>query len=175
MVAVEVAEMETTIQHLREQVRDLELTCRALEVENQMYQARCTVAEAAALDELVRSTQMRQTMTDMSAMLIAGLRKMEDNVDEARRVQAEREARRLEQERALEVGSGHLPLFMGQGPDAPVTAPSEPQLPPEAEPLGEISTSSQSLIPTNAFQPDLETDLERLTKLGEPDKVSNFR
>lgn len=168
MVAIEVAEMETTIQFLRDQVRDLELTNRALEAENAIYQSRLQVAEAAALDELVRSTQMRQTLTDMSAMLISGLRKMEENVDRERRTRAEKEARRIEQERALEVGSGDVPLFMEKNETPPETAPPPPD---------EIETSSLDRIPANAFAPvDLESDLQKLERLGKgDDKDPAFR
>ena len=170
--AVEVAEMETMLNELRERLRDVELTNRALEAENALYQSRNGVLEESALNELVRSTQMRQILTDMSALLIAGLKKMEENVDAARRDRAEREARRLEQERALEVGSGDLPIFMDQEAAAPVTAPSRS----EAEALGEeIETSSLDRIPVNEWGPDPESDIEKLAKLGEPDKGPSFR
>lgn len=170
MVAIEVAEMETEINALRERARTLELTNRALEAENALYEARCRASDEAALNELVRSTQMRQILTDMSAMLIAGLKRMEESVDVARRDRAEREARRIEQERALEVGSGDLPLFMDQNETPPQPAP-----PPE-----EIESSSLNKIPANEWaepskEPDVESDIERLARLGEPDKGPTFR
>lgn len=172
MVAVEVAEMETTIHNMREHVRDCERTIAALEAENAMLRERCERAERDALDELIRSTQMKQTMTDMSSMLIAGLRKMEHQVDEDRRARAleriEKEERRAAQERALEVGSGGLPLFMDSDETPPQPAP-----PPE-----EIETSSLDKLPPASFQPDIETDLQKLARLGsggEPDKGDTFR
>lgn len=173
MVAVEVAEMETTIQYLRDQVRELEITNRALEAENAMYEARCSTAEASSMDELVRSTQMKQMMTDMSSLLLAGLRKMEEEVTADRRSRAEKEARRREQEKALEVGSDDKPLFLDKNEPAPVTAPSAS----EAEALGEPQpqTSSLDLIPGVDYPSDPETDIERLAQLGEPDKGPTFR
>jgi len=179
MVAVEVAEMETTIRLLREQVRDYERTIAALEAENNMLRERCEKSEESAVIELTRATQMKQTMTDMSAMLIAGLRKMESDVDEALRVRAEeraaKEARRAQQERDLEVGSGGLPVFLDQSPERVAGGPEHG----EAEALGEVTeTSSLDKLPPASFQPDIESDLERLAKLGsggEPDKGESFR
>lgn len=173
MVAFEVAEMETTIQYLRDQVRDLEIANRALEAENAMYQARCYTAETSSMDELVRSTQMKQIMTDMSSMLLAGLRKMEEEVTADRRSRAEKEARRREQEKALEVGGDDKPLFLDKNEPPPVTAPSAP----EAEAVGEPQTSSLNLIPGVDYpsSSDPETDIERLAQLGEPEKGPTFR
>ena len=161
MVAVEVAEMETTIHTLREQVRDLERTVAALEAENAMLQSRCEKAEDAAMTELVRSTQMKQVMTSMSAMLIDGLRKMEEAVDEERRTRAEKEARRLEQERLLGVGGEDAPFGAAPVAEPPVLGPQQ------ADVLGESSTLDK-LAPAT-FQTDLESDLQRLAALGETD------
>ena len=171
MVAVEVAEMETTIQYLRDHVRKLELDNRTLETENAMYQARCRVAEESALNELVRSTQMRQTLTDMSAMVIAGLRKMEENVDKERRVRAEKEALRREQEAAMAAEMGEAPLFITKNEPPPVTAPSEATPAPEIVRYVDAAESSSNRIPVNAWAPDVQADLKQLVALGEADKA----
>lgn len=177
MVAVEVAEMETEINALRERVRDLEQTTAALEAENSMLRERCDKSEESALVELTRSTQMKQVMTSMSAMLIDGLRKMQTAVDEEQRARAEervaKQERRAQQERALEVGSGGLPVFLDQENERVAGAPERA----EAEVLGEVvETSSLDKLPGNAFEPrDIQSDLRKLAALGEPDKGSNFR
>lgn len=161
MTAMEVANMENELSELRDRVIDLNATNRALEAENAIWESRSRSAEQRAEDELVRATEMRQILTDVSNMLLEGLRKIEAKVVEARSERDEKEARRRQQETALEVGSGDSPLFIAGEEPAPITAPSEgANGRPEPSRLPTVDLIPQGKTPL----PELVAQLETLTR-----------
>lgn len=177
MVAIEVAEMESTIQFLREEVRDLEKRIAAAEAENAMLRARCEEADETAHTELVRSTTMKATMTQMSALLLSGLKQMEDEVSRERAERAEKEARRLEQERAILKEGGDAPLFLtgAREPREVHKLACDGKLngvdkhSPDLDEQREQRSTGSKLPTVDLNTISIESDIEKLAKLGEPD------
>lgn len=145
--AIEVAEMESEVTLLRNELNNARVRIELLTQERDTLRNDLVVAQNAAKLELVRATTMESIMQQVSSGLIAGLRKMESERS------AERNARRLAQEQQLEVGSDKSLDFLKRREEEAVD---------EEGVTKEGATKLDFVEPTHA----LETDQDRIRAIA---------
>lgn len=187
--ATDVAEMESDLVLARAEVERLRTQVAVLTQENGNLRSNLAQAEGIAREEMIRATQMETIMSQVSMGLVAGLNKMQD------RKRSEREARRLDQERALGVGDSGGPSFVRTPPmadggfvqprgreggtliaEAGGTAPRRAAL-PERQPIDRLSGASMErrvgepidhpLLPRVEARTAADEDADELRNLGE--------